>query len=103
MSAKAGTIVVHPGRRQRPWMLGLIVTIAVVITVLTFVGVASVVSEQPVVEETSVVVPIFAGGAIHAGGWEDRPPAYGGTFEKPTASEASVYGRTLDQTVHQRG
>jgi len=105
MSAGVGTIVVQPGRGERRWIVRLVIWfVAVTVAVLTVAAVVSVTSEEPVAEESPVVLPIFGGGPIHPGGWEEKPPGYGSAFQEPAVNPpASGYGRTFGDTAHQRG
>jgi hypothetical protein len=99
-----GTIAIQPGRERRRWMVRLVISfVAVTVAALAFVGVVNVTSQEPIAE-TSQVLPIFAGGPIHPGGWEEKPPGYGGASqESPVSEPASGYGRTFGETGHQRG
>jgi hypothetical protein len=84
------------------WMVGSFVAIAM--AVLTVAAVTSVISNEPIAEESSVVLPIFGGGPIHPGGWEERHAGYGDTFRESAAGQsASGYGRSFGETAHQRG
>jgi hypothetical protein len=102
MSTGAGTIAVRQGRG---WRFRLVIPlIALTVAVLTVAGVLSLTSEEPVAEESPVVLPIFGGGPIHAGRWEAKPAEFGSTFAAFAVTEpASEYGRTLEETGHQRG
>jgi hypothetical protein len=102
MSTGAGTISVRQGRG---WRFRLIIPlIALTVAVLTIAGVLSMTSEAPVAEESPVVVPIYGGGPVHAGRWEAKPAEFGSTFAgRPVSQSASDYGRTLEETGHQRG
>lgn len=99
-----GTIAVPAGRGRRRWMVWMVSSVvAIAVAVLTVAAVTSVISNEPIAEESSVVLPIFAGGPIHPGGWEESPPGYGDTFRESVSQSASGYGRTLGETAHQRG
>jgi len=99
-----GTIAVQAGRGRRWWILRLLISLlAVTVAVLALSIMVSVTSEGPIAEEPSQVLPIFAGGPIHPGGWEESPPGYGDTFRESVSQSASGYGRTLGETAHQRG
>jgi hypothetical protein len=102
MSTGAGTIAVRQGRG---WGFRLVIPlIALTVVVLTVAGVLSLTSEEPVADESPVVLPIYGGGPIYVGRWEAKPAEFGSTFAGlPVTRPASEYGRTLEETGHQRG